>query len=340
MPRSKHAGLCITAILFALFAFFFPLRSWAAQPGKSAEYSLTFGHHVPEAVARRIAETTAWLAALKNTTDALSVERLVQWGANGAVDRQALVSAVFTPTVSSMSKGWQVLVRVSLIAPLHTVEDCLRKMMLYEQEMLKLRAELLALEREKAEEALRLIELSAALRRNAAGGSSENRSRIDLLAGQLEALWLLGTVLPQREAGLWRDPKAGLPVLQQAAALYPDYAPLHCLEGEILLQLDRPQDALAKLDKALTLNPELAGALFARGLAYLRLNLPALAERDLSAALARDSSQAAWWRARGALRMVRNETILMCEDFMQACARGDCEGLALTRDRGLCSAEK
>jgi tetratricopeptide (TPR) repeat protein len=206
--------------------------------------------------------------------------------------------------------------------------------------MLELRAEMLNLERKKAEEARRLIDLPVALRHGSAGGSAATVARIALLAEQLEALWLLGNILPQREDGRWRDPQAALPVLQQAAALDPGYAPLCYLHGEVLLQLDRPQDALAGLDKALGLNPELAGALYTRGLAYLRLQLPTLAERDFSAALARDASHSAWWRARGALRMIRNEIGPMCEDFAQACARGDCEGFAVARERGLCLAER
>jgi tetratricopeptide (TPR) repeat protein len=149
----------------------------------------------------------------------------------------------------------------------------------------------------------------------------------------------LGSILPQREGGRWRDPLEALSVLQLAVSLEPDYAPLQYLRGEILLQLDRPQDALAGLNKALELNPALAGALYARGLAYLRLQLPTFAERDFSAALERDASNAAWWRARGALRMIRNEIAPMCKDFAEACARGDCEGLAVARERGLCLAE-
>jgi tetratricopeptide (TPR) repeat protein len=127
--------------------------------------------------------------------------------------------------------------------------------------------------------------------------------------------------------------------LQRAAALDPDYGLLLYLQGELLLQLDRPQDALAALDKALALSPELAGALYVRGLAYLRLQLLSFAERDLSAALAADDSRGAWWRARGALYMIRNEIGPMCDDFVQACGRGDCEGLAAARERGLCSGE-
>jgi tetratricopeptide (TPR) repeat protein len=183
-----------------------------------------------------------------------------------------------------------------------------------------------------------LIELSAALRRSETGEGAANAVRLARLAEQLDALWLLGITLPQREGGRWRDPQEALPALQRAAALDPDYAPVQHLRGEILLQLDRPQDALVALDQALALNPELAGAFYTRGLAYLRLQLPTFAERDLSAALARDASLAAWWRARGALRMIRNETGPMCEDFTQACAKGDCEGLAVARARGLCAA--
>jgi tetratricopeptide (TPR) repeat protein len=217
------------------------------------------------------------------------------------------------------------------------MEDRLRKM-LHEREMLQLRAEMLKLEREKTGEARGLLERPVAL--PLTGSSASYEARIVVLAEQLEALWQLGIILPQREGGRWRDPQAALPVLRQATALDPDYAPLRHLLGEILLQLDRPQDALTELDKSLVLNPELAGALYTRGLAYLRLQRPTLAERDLSAALARDASHAAWWRARGALRMIRNETVPMCEDFTQACARGDCEGLAVARERGLCLAER
>jgi hypothetical protein len=71
-------------------------------------------------------------------------------------------------------------------------------------------------------------------------------------------------------------------------------------------------------------------------LAYLRLQLPTLAEVDLNEALRRDPRPAAWWRARGALRMLRRDVVPMCGDFLQACARGDCEGLAAAREQGLC----
>jgi tetratricopeptide (TPR) repeat protein len=333
-----QAGLCRVVALFVVLTWFLPLLSQAAQIGGNAECALPFGRHVPEAAARSVARTTAWLDALKKATDTLSSTRLVQWGAGESSGRQALVSGVFTPMVFSASKGQQVVVQVRLSTPHRTVEDRLRGI-LHEPETLKLRSELLMLERAKGAEARSLIERPV-LQRGVTGSLAANKARIVLLGEQLEALWLLGSMLPQREGGRWRDPQAALPVLSQAEALDPDYAPLPYLLGEILLQLDRPQDALAKLDKALTLNPEFGGALYARGLAYLRLQLPALAERDLSAALQCDASQAAWWRARGALRMIRNETGLMCEDYTQACARGDCEGLALARERGLCLAEQ
>ena len=334
----QQAGTCRAPALLVLLVVFFPITSHAVQPEGMSEYSLPFGRHVPETAAFRIARTMAWLDALDKTTDALSAASLVQRGAAEAPGRQALVSAVFTPTVHSTSKAYRVFVQIRLSTPQRTVGDRLRRM-LHEREMLHLRAEMLKLEREKAKEARSLIEPPVALRRSLPGGRAAHRARIDLLAQQLEALWLLGHILPQRESGRWHDPQEALPVLQQATALDPAYAPLQYLQGEVLLQLDRPQDALTRLDKALALNPELAGALYARGLAYLRLQLPTLAERDFSAALTRDTSHAAWWRARGALRMIRNESGPMCEDFTQACARGDCEGLAVARERGLCLSE-
>ena len=316
----------------------FPLTSLASPLGGDAEYSLFFGHHVPESTARRIACTMAWLDALEKTARTLSAVRLVRCAAGTAQGRQALASVVFTPTVRSTLKGQQVFVQVRLRTSQRTVEDRLRKM-LHEREMMELCSEMLTLEREKTAEARGMIERPGALQRGMRGLRGAEQARVALLAEQLEALWLLRSLLPQRENGRWRDPQTVLPVLQQATALDPDYAPQLHLLGEVLLQLDRPQDALAELDKALALRPVLAGALYTRGLAYLRLQLPALAERDLSEALARDATHAAWWRARGALRMIRNETGPMCEDYTQACARGDCEGLAFARERGECLAE-
>jgi hypothetical protein len=325
----------LTVLLAVCMVFSLSLTSRAAHLGGSAECSLPFGRDVPESVARRVARTTAWLDAVDRTTALWAADSLVRRGAGEASDRPALVSAVFTPAVRSSPKGQQVVVHVRLSTPQRTVEARLRAM-LHEREMLQLRTEMLGLEREKVEEARKLIELPVSLRQALSGGNVGQNSRLVLLAAQLEALWRLGSMLPQREGGRWRDPQSALVVLQQAAAWDQDYAPLRYLIGELLLQLDRPQDAIRELDGALALRPELAGALYTRGLAYLRLQLPTLAERDLNAALAQDSSYAAWWRARGALRMIRNETGPMCEDFMQACAKGDCEGLAVARERGLC----
>ena len=325
------------AALLVLFAVFFPVPAQSAPIGGSAAYSLPLDHNVPESAARRIAATLAWLEALAKATEALAAESLVQWGAREESERQALVSAVFTPAVDSTLQGRRITVRVRLVALRRAAADRLRKLV-HEREMLLLRAEMLKPAREKAEEARGLMEQPVMLRRLLTGRSAAAGARIVLLADQLEALWLLGTVLPQRESGRWQNPGAALPVLRQAAALYPEYAIPPYLLGEILLQLDHPQDALTELDKALALHPERAGALYMRGLALMRLQLPALAERDLSAALAYDDSHAAWWRARGALRMIRNESGPMCEDFSQACARGDCEGLAVARERGLCPA--
>jgi tetratricopeptide (TPR) repeat protein len=331
----KQAGLSHVAALLVLFVVFFSLKSHAAQVGESAAYSLPFDHHVPATAARRIAGAIAWLDALERTTKQLAAASLVQRGADAASGRLALVSAVFAPMASSSLQGRRIVVRVRLSAPQRAVEERLRRM-LHEREVLKLRAEMIKLTREKSEEARGLIEFPVALRRLLTGRGVADSARIVSLAEHLEALWQAGIILSQREGGRWRDPLSALPVLRQAAALYPAYAVFSYLLGEILVQLDSPQDAIAELDRALELNPQLAGALYARGLAYLRLQLPTLAERDLSAALTLDDSHAAWWRARGALHMIRNETEAMCEDFMQACARGDCEGLAVARERDLC----
>jgi tetratricopeptide (TPR) repeat protein len=331
-------SFCALALL-ALLAAYFPMSLQAAQLGGSAEHSLPLGRQTPETVVRRIVRAMAWLDALDKAAAALSAASLARLGGDEAAGVMALASAVSTPAVRSTSKGQRVFVEVRLNTPQRTVEERLRKI-LPEREILELRAGMLERERKILAEARSLIELPAVLRQSLPEGSAAYGARLSALAAQLEALWLLGRVLPQREAGRWREAPEALSALQQAEALDPGHGPLLYLQGELLLQLDRPQDALAMLDKALTLSPELAGALYARGVAYLRLQLPSLAEHDLSAALERDSSRADWWRARGALYMIQKKTGPMCADFAQACARGDCEGLAAARGRGLCLAEQ
>lgn len=90
-------------------------------------------------------------------------------------------------------------------------------------------------------------------------------------------------------------------------------------------------------------NRLLADALHLRGLAHAQINQFALAETDFSSAIARlerigleDNFKMAVLKSRAELRMHKGDESGMCQDFMAACALGDCRGLSRMRQRGQC----
>lgn len=310
--------------------------SAAAAQTAEAEIRLPYGGDIPESAARRTARALAWHRLLEQITQQRAASALLRMGAESSLHRQALIGAVHAPLVQSRSTRRECVVRVRSATPPRAADDHLRAL-LRVPDMPQARIALLALEKTLASEAAALLKKAAALRRRSGNtADAPLTARISLVTDRLEGLWLFGRALAMRAETHWNDPQQALVLLEQAAALETDFRFLRCALGEVLLQLDRPQDALEELNRALAADPPPASALYARGLTYLRLQLPSLAERDLDAALERDPRPAAWWRARGALRMMQHAGDTMCSDFEQACARGDCEGAALARARGLC----
>lgn len=174
---------------------------------------------------------------------------------------------------------------------------------------------------------------SAASRANGAENPFAGRAetlakRLDALEAYLEALRDFGHT--------WRVPEEAAPLLERLSGLDPQNPLLWMGLGEALLLTERPYEALDAIRAAARLPDAPPRVLYLRGVAHLRLHLPANAVKDFSEAVARRPDKAAWWRARGAARLLAGEHDAMCPDFYQACALGDCEGLAEVRKRGLC----
>ncbi len=335
LPSVRKKRRVFFALLPLLLLFCFPGPLFARdvrEDVRESEINLPFGGNVPESAARSTASALARHRVLEQAA------RHFAFPLPGILDspehRQALAYAVYTFSEQAKSGRRKCFVRVRQATPPRTVEQRLRKI-LVEPDMLQLRVAMLEREKALAGRAARLIEEAAVLR-SKNGPNADAPLKEDILrpAGRLDALRLFSMALQEDEQAA--DPLHIAALLEGAVALDPDYPPLLCALGEALLRLDRPQDALERLNKALAGDNPPARALYARGLVYLRLQLPALAESDLNAALGRRPAPAAWLRARGALYMLQGKTALMCEDFFQACAAGDCEGVALARERGLC----
>lgn len=161
-------------------------------------------------------------------------------------------------------------------------------------------------------------------------------------AGRLEATSAALDALELSSEG-WLARADSLAALQQAARRLPDNAAVRLLLAEAQLQAGLPQRCVDSCTEALGLLPGLTRARYIRALAHWRLQQLALAEDDLTVALEKTPEnplqtpdRSRLLRARGALRMLRDDARGMCADLTEACALGDCEGLAAAREQHFC----
>lgn len=325
-----------------------------------ATASLPFGGLIHQDCVFAVARSAAYLEALHEVALSLTKHTAALIGAYEMPRRMALAMAAYSPAVNksvtslpapapnrapktegatppeNIEQNDEILtVLVTLEAPLHVLESRLRQTMQH-PDTWELYATALQQMQSAVQEGRELITRAATLR-NTHGGHMDAAfmSRTTHLADQLDALWMYVRILPNLRS-LWDNPAVVQKQMQRALNLAPRHPLLWCALGESQLQMDLPQKALDSLNTALKFAPDLARALYARGVAHLRLQQSALAENDLTAALNLQPQTVHWLRARGAVRMVREEYGPMCEDFLAACALGDCDGLITARKRDLC----
>jgi tetratricopeptide (TPR) repeat protein len=104
-----------------------------------------------------------------------------------------------------------------------------------------------------------------------------------------DALHMLGVIAINA-----RHLEQGVDLIRKAIGLNANVAAAHSNLGKALLDLNRPQDALACFDRAIALEPDFAGAHNNRGMALLNLYRPqeALASVDRALGLKRDFPEA------------------------------------------------
>lgn len=306
-----------------------------------ATASLPFGGLIHQDSVFSVARSAAYVQALREVAVNLQKHTVAHIGAHELPRRMALAMAPYSPTVSKSvtslpdSRDELLTVMLRLAAPADTVDSRLRQTIQY-PDTWDLYAAVLQQMQKLVQEGSELITRAAALRKDHGVHMDEAfMNRTTYIADQLDALWMYLQILPDLRS-LWEAPTLVQKQMQHALTLAPQQPLLWCALGEAQLQLDLPQKALASLNEALKFAPDLARALYARGVAHLRLQQSALAEKDLTAALNLQANTVHWLRARGAVRMVREDYGPMCEDFLAACALGDCDGLITARKRDLC----
>lgn len=322
---------------------------------------------LPPRVARACAAAVARLEALAAAAAALPERRELRMGVPDAADRRALVARLCTADVrvAGEADGENASAAVTLQAR----PDAAAEMagLLRNPELLVLQRQLLeeyeALLRKTLAEAGRMEDADRGVPPGTGGtwyrgrvtppgqeaspplssataGDAESTS--DVPAARLEAAVAVQEALQASPEG-WLARADALSALERAATLLPESGVVRLLLAEAQLQGGLPQRSADSCTEALRLSPSLGRARYVRALAHWRLQQLALAEDDLSASL--DGRQgeapqgmvrAVRLRARGAVRMLRRDAAGMCADFSEACALGDCEGLALARERQQC----
>lgn len=309
-----------------------------------------FGAGVPAGAAHSVARALARLAVLEKGATLLEDDLAARMGTadaaagaargNAVPDARmrALASAVFPVAVSDVAGGdpQQEAVTARILASPRDAAQAIRRA-LQTPDNLELRLDALGRLEQAAAEGSDLLARSAALRADPQADQTENpfAGRAETLGKRLDALEAYLDALRDFDH-TWRVPQEAVPLLERLSALDPHNALIWMGLGEALLLTERPYEALDALRAATRLPEAPPRALYLRGVAHLRLHLPANAIDDFSEALAHRPDKAAWWRARGAARLLAAEHDAMCPDFYQACALGDCEGLAEVRKRGLC----
>jgi tetratricopeptide (TPR) repeat protein len=159
--------------------------------------------------------------------------------------------------------------------------------------------------------------------------------QLEQVVNELSALEQFLALLPRYE-GQWRDPEQTRADLDKLLTIAPNNAIVLTALSEVLLQLDRPMQALEMVGKALRLEPNYARAHDVRGTTLLRQNLPALAVEAFNKAIDLSNCNRAYVMHRASAYLMLNNDAAMCEDFRRACIRGDCEVLRWARGMGKC----
>lgn len=302
-----------------------------------AEYAVSSPMSIETAYA--LARAKAWLTAVQRAAAGLPRRYGILMRAVDVEDRQALAAQLYVADVEpplppeGPVPTAAAALRVTVTLRPKSGEEPAKA--LRNTALLELRQSILAETR---------VEVAAAEPELQSGRQFEQQGkrRLALIAGRLTALWTVHGLAQLTPEGLLADPQ-DLAALEKAARLYPQSVAVLLLLAEAQLQWGLPQQSIATAAKVLRVRPGLPRARYIRALGQWRLHQPALAEDDLNAALktlslstAQNAERARYLRARGAVRLLRQDYAGMCEDFIEGCGLGDCEGLNVARQQNYC----
>ena len=172
-----------------------------------------------------------------------------------------------------------------------------------------------------------------------AGGGQEIFYTLQGIVRNLDALALLKEAL-KAYGKSWSNPEEAHVLLSKANNMAQSDPLIRVALAEVLLQLNRPAEAMEHASLAASAEPELARAHDAKGMVFLRQFLPSLAAESFSTAILLAPKNAVYYAHRASAYLIQEETEKMCADFQSACSLGTCEGLQWGQRSGKCSLEE
>ncbi len=326
--------------------FFFAITIISPRQAKAnidnIQYTCTlpFNDELSQQSVKIIAKSYAYTQALMQVQEKLKKNKAISLSLIDADLRLSIAAQLYKLTVDTKpidltALAGDVSVTITLTPKSNYPEQSIGKI-LSQHDLLELRLELIEILIDYAQKGQKLVLVHAGIQKSAQSLSKHDALEALInISRHLEALWLYDLALSHFHE-TWSNPTLVQQLLKDALILAPSMSALWAAIGEVQLQMDQPQTALQNINHALALNPERARSYYVRGLGHLRLQQPALAMTDLDIALKYKPQMVAWLRARGAIALVLEDYSTMCDDFEQACALGDCEGLMHARERNFC----
>ncbi len=340
-PLPKQKKLCKKSCVFyrAFFYFCALCLCFIVPKAQAQDISLLFsyGNRLENEATRTIMQSRAYTLALQRIHKELLRHKALAFGIKDESMQLALISILYTPifTEKKLSGPHNSSMQVHLRPKTAAVEKEITTY-LKQESLLQLRLEWLKLLQENTQKSGELYkELTSKKSQLHENQVEDLQKRIQPLAQRLEALWILNTALEFFQEQ-WLKPQEAEKILRKALQKDAKLAIIWACLGEVQLQQDKVRQALESVNNALNLESNRARALYIRGLGHLRLHQPSTAKVDFDAALTLQPNTSAWHMARGAAYLMLEEFVLMCDDFTQACATGQCEGLIMARKQGHC----
>lgn len=330
----------IACLLLFFFAFSVPPQIAGAQDTfTEARY---FQGLVRRDMAERVAVAAAEQQALKSAVRELAKHPDLQFihegNASSVPPLEGLAAKLYGTEVLVLGiQGFppnvQTFAELRLIRPENLRNDL--RLALHQQEALELYA--LAFAREA-----RLITGYDELARELlplpphAGSGQEIFFALQGIVRDLDALTLFKEALKDYGKS-WSKPVEAHSMLSRAHGMAQSDPLIRVALAEVLLQMNRPAEAMEHASLAVKSEPGFARAHDAKGMVFLRQFLPSLAAASFSTAILLEPQNAGYYAHRAAAYLIQEETEKMCADFQSACSLGNCEGLQRAQRSGRCS---